>query len=133
MHVRGVIGRVGLLVAFIAATAANQAHGQALPPEVIAYADTVFFNGKVLTVDEQFTIAQAIAIRDGKILAVGDTSRILGMAGPNTRRVDLQGRTVTPGFIDTHLHQAWIAQYSQGGSDGRVRFVDLQSGLEEVR
>ncbi len=40
------------------------------PPEVLAYADLVFYNGKILTADEQFTIVQAVAIRDGKFLAV---------------------------------------------------------------
>ena len=73
-----------------------------LPAEVIAYADMVFYNGQILTVDEQFTITKAVAVRDGKFLAVGDNQRILAMAGPLTRRIDLEGRTVVPGFMDTH-------------------------------
>ena len=77
---------------------------QDLPTEVLAYADWVLYNGKVLTADDQFTIAQAVAVRDGKILAVGETARILKMAGPNTKKVDLQGKTVTPGYYDTHFH-----------------------------
>ena len=63
---------------------------QSLPPEVVAYADTVFYNGKILTADEQFTIVEAVAIRGDKFLAVGDNQRILAMAGPQTRRVDLE-------------------------------------------
>ena len=62
---------------------------QNLPPEVINYADMVLYNGKVLTVDDRFSIEQAVAIRDGKFLAVGDNDRILAMAGPDSRRIDL--------------------------------------------
>jgi len=57
-----------------------------LPAEVIAYADLVFYNGRILTADEEFTIAEAVAIRDGKFLARGGNDRILAMAGPQTRR-----------------------------------------------
>src|SRR5690349_16013234 len=80
------------------------AAAQALPPEVVAYADTIFTNGKVLTVDKDFIIAEAIAVRDGKVLATGTTGAIERMAGPKTKRIDLAGKSVIPGIIDTHLH-----------------------------
>src|SRR5262245_35512766 len=67
-------------------------------------ADTLLVNGKVLTVDRQFSIQQALAIHDGRILAVGKTGDIRKLAGPNSRVIDLQGRTVIPGLIDSHLH-----------------------------
>jgi hypothetical protein len=64
----------------------------------------VLFNGKIITVDKDFSIAQAIAIRDGRIVAVGSNREVEKHTGPTTRRVDLRGRTVTPGFIDGHPH-----------------------------
>jgi hypothetical protein len=67
-------------------------------------ADTVLVNGKIVTVDAQFSIQEAVAIREGKILAVGKTSDIRKLAGPGGRVIDLQGRTVIPGLIDSHLH-----------------------------
>ena len=94
---------------------------QSLPPEVIAYADLVFYNGQILTADEQFTVAQAVAIRDGKFLAVGSNDRILAMAGPRTRRVDLEGRSLLPGLIDTHLHSAWVTRPPGAGGGGLCR------------
>ena len=76
--------------------------------------DTILYNGKVVTVDNHEvngnlgTIAQAIAIREGKIMAVGSNDPIRQMAGPNTKSYDLKGRTVTPGFGATHDHpQDW--------------------------
>jgi predicted amidohydrolase YtcJ len=75
-----------------------------LPPEVVAYPQLVLFNGHILTVDERFSVAQALAVRDDRILAVGDNARILRMAGPATRKIDLAGKTVVPGLIDTHYH-----------------------------
>ncbi len=76
-----------------------------LPKEVLRFADMVLFNGKVLTADKEFTISEAVAVRDGKVMATGSTANILKMADQNTRRIDLEGRTVIPGLIDTHSHQ----------------------------
>ena len=104
-----------------------------LPAEVVAYADLVFYNGQILTGDESFTIVEAVAIRDGKFLARGNNDRILSMAGPRTRRIDLEGQSVVPGFIDTHLHSAFLGNIAKRGTDGRVEFEDVTSGLEELR
>ncbi|MEK7214744.1 MAG: hypothetical protein AAB289_04025, partial [Chloroflexota bacterium] len=61
-------------------------------------ADLILTNGKVITVDDRFSIAQAVAVRGDRIIAVGTTQEINQLAGPNTRRVDLRGRAVTPGL-----------------------------------
>src|SRR5262249_23799747 len=64
----------------------------------------VFHNGQVLTVDRAFTRTQAVAVRGDRLVAVGDDSAVLELAGPDTVRLDLQGRTVMPGLIDAHAH-----------------------------
>ncbi len=56
--------------------------------------DTILFNGKILTVDEEFSIAEAVAIKDGRFVAVGSSSQVRGLAGDRTEMVDLEGRTV---------------------------------------
>jgi len=95
-------------------------------------ADTVLLNGKILTVDPQSSIQEAIAIREGKILAVGKTAEVRRFAGPRTRLIDLQGRTVIPGLIDSHLHGIraalsfstevnWIGAPSLDDALGRMR------------
>lgn len=64
--------------------------------------DTIFYNGDITTLDKSKPVAQAVA--DGKFAAVGSNSEILAMAGDNTRRIDLQGRSVLPGLFDNHTH-----------------------------
>jgi predicted amidohydrolase YtcJ len=71
---------------------------------MVIFADAVYHNGKVLTVDEKFSIAQALAVRDGKVMAVGSNAEMLNLAGAKTQRLDLKGKTIIPGFIDTHSH-----------------------------
>ena len=80
----------------------------------LGYPQMIFYNAKVLTVDDSSfsstvgAIAQAMAIRDGKILAVGSDQEIKPLAGPQTRMMDLKGRMVVPGFIAVHNHpQDW--------------------------
>src|SRR5947207_10119269 len=66
--------------------------------------DVILSNGKIITVDERFTIAQTVAIKGDRIVAVGTTADINRLAGPNTRRIDLRGRSLMPGLIDNHMH-----------------------------
>ena len=66
--------------------------------------DTILINGKILTADARFSTQQALAVREGKIAALGTTATIRAMAGPATRVIDLGGRTVIPGLIDAHVH-----------------------------
>ena len=81
-----------------------------VPPEVLAYPDLIVYNGKIVTMDDRSrnpvpgTTVQAMAIREGKILKLGNDAGVLQLAGPNTRRIDAKGRTVIPGLIDTHVH-----------------------------
>jgi predicted amidohydrolase YtcJ len=67
-------------------------------------ADSILINGKILTADERFATHEAVAVRDGKILALGSTADIKKLAAAATRTIDLHGRTVIPGLIDSHLH-----------------------------
>jgi predicted amidohydrolase YtcJ len=64
----------------------------------------ILTNAKVLTVDKDFSIAEAVAITGNTITAVGKSADIAKLAGPNTQVIDLKGRTVTPGLMDTHRH-----------------------------
>ncbi len=82
----------------------SPAFAQGIPAELVHYADNIFVNGKIITVDERASVAQAVAVRDGKILAVGQNAQILKLAGPKTTRIDLKGKTMLPGLVDTHSH-----------------------------
>jgi hypothetical protein len=74
-------------------------------------ADLVVYNAKVVTVDPAFRIAEALAVTGDRIAAVGSNSEVLALAGPQTRRVDLGGKTVLPGLIDSHTHPVGAAMY----------------------
>src|SRR5947209_7744796 len=69
-----------------------------------APADLILYNGKVVTVDGRFSIRQALAVKEGRILAVGSSKEVLKRKAPQTRLIDLQGKTVLPGLIDSHTH-----------------------------
>jgi predicted amidohydrolase YtcJ len=72
---------------------------------VAADAGLILHNGKIVTVDSKFAIAQAIAIKDGRITAVGSNVAVLkAERGPNTKLIDLHGKTVLPGLFDNHVH-----------------------------
>lgn len=66
--------------------------------------ETILMNGKIVSLNDQNTNYQAIAILDGKILAIGQNSEIRKLANPSTNIIDLHGKTVIPGLIDSHMH-----------------------------
>jgi predicted amidohydrolase YtcJ len=76
----------------------------ATPVRAADAADLILHNGKVVTVDKRFSIHQAIAVKDGRILKVGTTADVLKTKGERTEVIDLQGKTVLPGLIDSHVH-----------------------------
>ena len=81
-----------------------------LPAEVLRYADTVYVNAHIVTLDnheinkDPGTIAEAMAVRDEVIIALGSDREMLRMAGPDTEIVDLKGKTVLPGIVESHVH-----------------------------
>lgn len=89
----------------------NILHAQSiedLPDGLIHYADYVFTNGQILTADsdEDFSIAEAVAVRGNYILTVGTNEEIIRYAGPDTRRIELKGKSMTPGIIYSNADNA---------------------------
>jgi len=113
---------IGASVALVCAAASLRAQA----PQ----ADLILSNGKIITVDERFSIAQAVAIKGDRIVAVGSNQDITRLAGPGTRRIDLRGRAVTPGLIDNHMHllragTTWQYEVRLDGVETRKRALDL--------
>jgi hypothetical protein len=111
-----------MLVAFSGTTTMLRAQQQA--------PDLVFSNGKIITVDERFTIAQAVAIKGDRIVAVGTNQEMAQLAGTNTRRIDLMGRAVIPGLIDNHMHllraaATWRRELRFDGVESRKQAVEM--------
>jgi len=100
---------IGLGLALLLGVASVQAQ-QNLPAEVVRWADTVYMNATIVTLDDHEmnanpgTIVQAMAVRDEMIMALGSNDEMMTMAGPNTKVVDLQGKTVLPGIVESHVH-----------------------------
>ena len=99
-------------------------------------ADTVVTNGKILTVDADFRIVQALAIDRGRIVARGTSEEVARYAGPNTRVIDVAGATIIPGLIDNHVHftravDRWHQQARFEGVDSRreaLRMLAAKAG-----
>jgi predicted amidohydrolase YtcJ len=71
-------------------------------------ADRILFNGTIVTVDSANTVAEAVAIKDGKIAAVGTEVEVMQWRGPSTELTDLEGKTVLPGFVEPHSHLSFV-------------------------
>ena len=94
-------------------------------------ADTILVNGKILAADAQFSTHEALAVREGKVAAIGRNADVRKLAGPKTRTIDLQGRTVIPGLIDSHMH-ATRAALSFSTEVNWIGAVSLAEGLERL-
>jgi predicted amidohydrolase YtcJ len=100
-------------------------------------ADTILSNGRVITVDERFSIASAVAIRGDRIVAVGADREVEAFARPATTRVDLKGAAVIPGLIDNHLHllragTTWDYEVRLDGIDSRRGALELLRARAKV-
>src|SRR5436305_8599665 len=78
-------------------------------PALAQPADLVLRGGNVITVDSGWHVAQAVAVRGGRFVAIGDDATVARYIGANTQVVELAGKTVVPGLIDSHLHQLFAA------------------------
>jgi len=87
--------------------------------------DLILLNGKIYTLDGESTIAQAVAVKDGRIVAVGSNGEISAMAGPNAQRIMLGGRAVIPGIFDSHNHLMEV-----GAKLSQIRLDECQSAEE---
>jgi len=84
----------------------------------------VLLNGKVVTMDVKESIAEGVAVGSGRILAAGSSGEIESLARPGTKIIDLQGRTVIPGLIESHCHLTW--------GEGTVRAMGIIDGSYEA-
>ena len=93
------------LLFFASCLSAQPLRAQAAPDtRSLGNADLLLINGKIITVDAEDSVAQAVAIQNGKIVAIGSNEEVRKRAAKDARVIDLHGRTATPGLIDSHCH-----------------------------
>jgi predicted amidohydrolase YtcJ len=110
--------RIIFLMSFLILTIPGaQAQNQVDMATQLGYPQTIVYNAKIVTIDDEEVnenlgrTVQAMAIRDGKFLAVGTNAEVRALAGPNTDQVDMKGRLIIPGFVITHEHpNDWMYQ-----------------------
>ncbi len=122
----------GLLIILVMTAGAT---GQWVPPELVSYPELILHDGKILTVDDRFSMVEAVAIRDGRFLKVGTNQEVLALKGPDTQVIDVQGRSVVPGFIDAHGHGRFVSLSARAGmvDGGRLTCETLETCVEEIR
>ncbi len=123
-----VVFGVALLGALLAATACSR-------PPAGTGADWILTGGQVVTVDKSFTTARAIAIKGGRIVAVGSEDEVRSHMGPATRVVDLKGRTVLPGLQDSHIHFLTLGRDMKEEADLTLakNAADILDALRELK
>jgi predicted amidohydrolase YtcJ len=94
--------------------------------------DTILVNGKIVTLDSRSTMATALAVTNGRITVAGSNDDVRKLAGPSTRVIDLRGRTVIPGLIDSHLH-AIRAALSFSTEVNWIGARSIEEGLGRIR
>jgi predicted amidohydrolase YtcJ len=112
------------LVGVLFFAAVSAAHAQT--------ADTILVNGKIVTLDGKSSVVEALAIHAGRIVALGGNDDIKKLAGPSTKTVDVGGRTVVPGLIDSHIH-ALRAGLTYSVELSWIGVPSLAKGLELIR
>jgi hypothetical protein len=96
-------------------------------------ADVLYYNGKIITGWDKIPVAEALAIGGGRILAVGETQVVGRHAGPRTRQVNLEGKTMLPGLIDSHVHPIGAALAERDGEVPVMRdFAELRAYVERA-
>ena len=102
-------------------------------PLIAADSDLILHSGKIITVDATFAIAEAVAVKDGRIVAVGRTADVLARErGPKTQVIDLKGQTVLPGLTDTHMHPLGAALSEHNTPFAVLRsFADIRNYIRE--
>ena len=104
----------------------------ATSPAAAETADTILFNGKILTVDKDFSVQQALAIGHGRIVATGSSAAMKRLVGDKAKLIDLGGRTVIPGLTDGHIHGIRAA-LTFGTEVNWIGVPTLKEALEKIR
>ena len=120
------MNRLVLIAALTILATIAPAHAQ------VPAADTILVNGKIITLDDASSIVQAIAIHDGKVLTVGTNEDVRKRAGAGTNIIDLGGRTVVPGLMDSHIH-ALRAGLTYAVELSWIGVPSLAKGLDLIR
>ncbi len=96
-------------------------------------ADLVLLDGRIVTVDDRFSMATALAVRGGRFIAVGSNEDVRVHIGANTRVIDGRGRTIVPGFIDTHVHALGVAEAETTQPFRNLRSIEeLQAWIRDA-
>ena len=128
------INKRHFIVSFVLFSLCLSGIGCSEKSELTEVSDFVLLNGKIVTMDHTESIAEAVAVKFGKIMAVGENKKIERLISPTTEVVELGGRTVIPGLIDSHCHMTstslWMLGFIDLSEEAGVRSIsDIQEKL----
>jgi len=121
-----------LSLPYMAGAAGEAAWKRLGAPPVTSTGTQVLVNARILTIDAAFSSAEALAHRDGRIIAIGDRADVLTLAGEDAAIVDCGGRTVLPGFIEPHMHFFSIAILGRYPDVGPTTCADADAVIERI-